>query len=53
MAIDRPLATPVPVAPMGDEMEGAIEIEIVNPESVSVEAGGETVMEFDEDGLGE
>ena len=52
MAIDRPLATPVPVAPMGDEMEGAIEIEIVNPESVSVEAGGETVMEFDEDGLG-
>jgi len=51
MAIDRPLATPVPVVPVGDDMEGAIEIEIVNPESVSVEAGGETLMEFDEDGL--
>ena len=49
MAVDRPLATPM--AQPGDEPEGAVEIEIVNPESVSVEAGGETIFDFDEQDL--
>ena len=49
MAIDRPLATPTPV--MAGMEEEALEIEIVDPESVSIAAGGETIFEFDEDDL--
>ena len=49
MAVDRPLQTPTPLMP-GMEEE-ALEIEIVDPESVSIAAGGETIFEFDEDDL--
>ena len=49
MAVDRPLATPTPV--MAGMEEEALEIEIVDPESVSIAAGGETIFEFDEDDL--
>tara|TARA_R100001510_G_C7655582_1_gene214818 strand:- start:238 stop:2715 length:2478 start_codon:yes stop_codon:yes gene_type:complete len=49
MAVDRPLATPM--AQPGGDPEDAVEIEIVNPESVSVEAGGETIFDFDEQDL--
>ena len=42
MAIDRPLATPTPV--MAGMEEEALEIEIVDPESVSIAAGGETIF---------
>ena len=49
MAVDRPLATPM--AQPGGDPEEAVEIEIVNPESVSVEAGGETIFDFDEQDL--
>ena len=49
MAVDRPLQTPTPLMP-GMEEE-ALEIEIVDPESVSIAAGGETIFEFDEGDL--
>ena len=49
MAVDRPLQTPTPLMP-GMEEE-ALEIEIVDPESVSIAAGGETIFEFEEDDL--
>ena len=51
MAVDRPLQTPTPIMPGMEEQ--ALEIEIVDPESVSIAAGGETIFEFDEDDLGE
>ncbi len=51
MAVDRPLQTPSPLMPGMEEQ--ALEIEIVDPESVSIAAGGETIFEFDEDDLGE
>ena len=47
MAIERPLETPtIEDMGMGEE---ALEIEIVDPESVSISAGGDTIFEFDED----
>ena len=47
MAVERPLETPM--SPM---MEGeALEIEIVDPESVSISSGDETFFEFDADDL--
>ena len=47
MAVERPLETPM--SPM---MEGeALEIEIVDPESVSISSGNETFFEFDADDL--
>jgi len=47
MAVERPLETPM--SPM---MEGeALEIEIVDPESVSISSGDETFFEFDEEGF--
>ena len=49
MAVDRPLQTPTPLMP-GMEEE-ALEIEIVDPESVSIAAGGETIFGFDEGDL--
>tara|TARA_A100001515_G_scaffold63116_1_gene49916 strand:- start:243 stop:2705 length:2463 start_codon:yes stop_codon:yes gene_type:complete len=49
MAVERPLETPMP--PM---MEGeALEIEIVDPEAVSISSGDETFFEFDADGFQE
>tara|TARA_R100000664_G_scaffold11138_1_gene18172 strand:+ start:2392 stop:4839 length:2448 start_codon:yes stop_codon:yes gene_type:complete len=39
------------MAQPGGDPEDAVEIEIVNPESVSVEAGGETIFDFDEQDL--
>tara|TARA_R100001377_G_scaffold53093_1_gene31183 strand:+ start:3109 stop:5580 length:2472 start_codon:yes stop_codon:yes gene_type:complete len=49
MAIERPLETPS----FDDEgMEGgSLEIEIVDPESVTISDDGETIFEFDEDDL--
>ena len=47
MAIERPLETPsIDGMGMGEE---SLEIEIVDPESVSISAGGDTIFEFDED----
>ena len=47
MAIERPLETPsIDSMGMGEE---SLEIEIVDPESVSISAGGDTIFEFDED----
>jgi hypothetical protein len=51
MAVDRPLQTPSSLMPGMEEQ--ALEIEIVDPESVSIAAGGETIFEFDEDDLGQ
>ena len=43
MAVERPLETPMP-----SMMEGeALEIEIVDPEAVSISSGDETFFEFD------
>ena len=46
MAMEKPLVTPDQLTP--EEMSGAMEIEIVNPESVSIETeDGGLMFDFD------
>ena len=50
MAIDRPLATPESIFSQGEGNEPDLEIEIVNPESVSIETeDGGMIIDFDPD----
>ena len=52
MAIDRPLATPDTIFSQGTGDEPDLEIEIVNPEAVSIETeDGGMLIDFDPDVL--